>query len=273
VKTTAVFFPFDLFGGAGTGAGVELLADAFKELLDDNKRERVPTRARAYAGKVRVQEIAFDQLSAYTSWRENARAAVASAWTKNDFLLWIAGNHLGVLPVYDELAAAKNTVVIQFDAHLDIYNLSDCKADLSHGNFLLHCAGTLPPLVNIGHRELLLRPGYIDKYYQKTFAAAELAVNAEPAFAFIRDVCAKAERVIIDIDCDIFDAAYFPALAQPVPLGLSPAMLVRFVDAIWSDKVIGVALSEFDPARDECDRSLETLMWLIEYVLLKKYEA
>src|SRR6266513_1487566 len=47
VKTSAIFFPFDLFGSAGAGAGAELLAEAFQEMLADNRRERVPTRARA----------------------------------------------------------------------------------------------------------------------------------------------------------------------------------------------------------------------------------
>ena len=30
---------------------------------------------------------------------------------------------------------------------------------------------------------------------------------------------------------------------------------------------------EFDPSRDRNDRSLETLMWLVEYVLLRRYEG
>src|SRR6516162_6550433 len=62
VKTSAIFLPFDLFGSGGTRAGSELLADAVREMLADNKREKVPTRARAYAGKIRVTEFTFDRL-------------------------------------------------------------------------------------------------------------------------------------------------------------------------------------------------------------------
>src|SRR5438128_2299681 len=105
MKTTAVFFPFDLFGSAGAGTGVELLADAFREILADNKSEQVPTRARAYEGQVRVREFTFPTLPAYEEWRTKARQAVRQAWRRGDFLLWITGNHLGVLPVYDELSA------------------------------------------------------------------------------------------------------------------------------------------------------------------------
>ena len=52
MKTTAVCFPFDLFGSPGAGAGAELLADELREMLADNRRERVPTRALAYQDQV-----------------------------------------------------------------------------------------------------------------------------------------------------------------------------------------------------------------------------
>jgi len=204
---------------------------------------------------------------------------------KKEFLLWVTGNHLGVLPVYEELGAKRthhpDTVVIQFDAHLDIYNLSDCKSELSHGNFLVHCDEPLPTIINVGTRELLLKPHYVRKYYQEVFPAAELAVNPERAEKVIRQMVAQsapgdqvvqAGRVFIDIDCDVFDPAYFPAVTHPLPFGLTPALFLRLLEAAWSDRVIGVAISEFDPGRDRSDRSLATLVWLVEYLLLKKYE-
>jgi len=273
VKTSAVFFPFDLFGSAGARTGAELLADAFREMLADNRRERLPTRAAAYQPHVRLRELSFETLAEYGEWRSRGRQAVRQAWRKDDFLLWVTGNHLGALPVYDELsAAAGETLVVQFDAHLDIYNLSDCTAELSHGNFLLHCAGPLPTVVNVGHRELLLRPEYVGRYYQATWSAAALAVDPAAALAAVRSASRSAARVFIDIDCDVFDPAFFPAVAQPLPFGLSPQQLLRFLDAVWSERVVGVALSEFDPGRDRNDQSLATLVWLLEYLLLKRYE-
>jgi len=274
VKTTAVFFPFDVLGSAGTGAGAQLLADELREILADNQRERVPTRASAYQGKVRLREFAFDTLEAYQDWRKRARQAVRQAWQKGDLLLWIAGNHLGVLPVYDELAASKRkTLVLQFDAHLDIHHFADCTAELSHGNFLLHCDGPLPHLINVGHRELLLCPDYVSKYYRQTFSAADLALDPSAALQTIRAASQQAERVVIDIDCDVFAAAHFPAVTNPVPFGLDPALVLRFLEAAWSDRVAAVALSEFDPARDRNDQSLSALVWLLEYLLLKRHEG
>jgi agmatinase len=276
VKTRAVFFPFDLFGSGGAAAGAELVADAFQEMLDDNRRERIPTRARAYQKHVRVESFAFPKLSSYQDWKNQARKVIRQALKRGEFLLWITGNHLGVLPVYEELAGKEkrhtNTLVIQFDAHLDVYNLSDCTAELSHGNFLLHSAGPLPAIINVGARELLLRPDYVRNYYEHVFPAADLAVDSQPAEQAIRQAVAQADRVFIDLDCDVLDPAYFPAVSNPLPFGLSAGLLLRLLEAVWSDRVIGVALSEFVPARDHNDQSLSVLVWLLEYLLLKKYE-
>lgn len=276
VNTRMVFFPFDLFGSGGAAAGVELLSEAVEEMLDDNRRERLPTRARAYQKHVRTHTFSFDRLSDYQDWKQQARRVIRQAIRKKEFLFWITGNHLGALPLYEELGAGlmpeSETVVIQFDAHLDVYNLSDCKSELSHGNFMLHSSERLPTILNIGARELLLRPEYVCQYYQEVFSAADLAVNSQPAEEKIRQSAAQARRVFIDIDCDVLDPAYFPAVTHPLPFGLSPPLLLRLLNAAWSDRVMGVAISEFDPGRDQNDRSLSILIWLLEYLLLRKYE-
>jgi agmatinase len=273
VQTTAIVFPFDLFGSAGAGAGAELLADELREVLTDNKRERVPTRARAYTDKVRLRDFTFETLEAYQDWRARGRQAVRQALRRGDFLLWLTGNHLGALPLYDELGGGGDgTLIVQFDAHLDIHHFGDCTPELSHGNFLLHCA-TLPPLLNLGHRELLLLPDYIARYYRQTFSAEQIAIDAGTVARQLRAATAGADSLFLDIDCDVLDTAFFPALPQSVPFGLSPQTLLTLLDAVWSDKVAGVSFSEFDPARDRNDQSLATLVWLLEWLLLKRYES
>jgi arginase family enzyme len=224
---------------------------------------------------VRIKEFTFDNLTAYEDGREKARRAVRQSWRNDgsDLLLWITGNHLGALPIYDELAVEPDgTLVVQFDAHLDVYNLSDCTSELSHGNFLMHCRGRLPGIVNLGHRDLFLQTNYVQQYYQQTFSAAALAIDAKPALRYLRQTCRRARRVFLDFDCDVFDNAYFPAVGHPLPMGLSPPLVVRLLDAVFSERVVGLALSEFEPARDVNDRSLATLQWLVEYLLLQRYE-
>lgn len=270
VTTRAVFFPFDLFGSGGTKAGVELLADAFQEMLADNKRERIATRARAYANKVRFEEYTFETLADYQDWRGQARSRIRQILRQNEFLLWVTGNHLGALPIYDELP--KDTLVLQLDAHLDIYNLSDCTSELSHGNFLLHGEQPLPKIVNLGHRELLLRTEYVQRYYHTNFSAVEFTLDEAGVLGKLQNLCASSGGIFLDLDCDVFDPVYFPATSQSRPFGLAPLFLLKVLNIVGNARLTGFAISEFDPARDRNDRCLETLMWLIEYVLLWKYE-
>src|SRR5262249_55232552 len=94
VRTTVVVFPFDLFGVAGAGAGATLLADELREVLADNRREKVPTRARAYTEHVRIKEVAFDTVAACSTWRAIGRRLARQALRDGDLLVWLGGNHL-----------------------------------------------------------------------------------------------------------------------------------------------------------------------------------
>jgi arginase family enzyme len=77
--------------------------------------------------------------------------------------------------------------------------------------------------------------------------------------------------VWLDLDCDAFDPAFLPGVRQPLPFGLTPTAFLALLAAVWSEKVVGLSVSEFDPARDVRDTSLELLGWLIEYMLLKRH--
>ena len=81
-----------------------------------------------------------------------------------------------------------------------------------------------------------------------------------------------ASRVWIDLDCDAFDPAFLPAVQEPLPFGLAPTAFLKLLDAVWSEKVAGFSVSEFDPGRDLRDTSLNLLGWLIEFLLLRRYE-
>jgi len=273
VKTRVVLFPFDLFGSGGAGAGAELLGDELREMLADNRRETVASRARAYTEHIRLREFSFDTLDKLQDWREQGRRAVRQALREGEFLVWITGNHLGALPVYDELSGSEDSLVLQLDAHLDIHHFADCTAELSHGNFLLHCAGPLPPLVNIGHRELLLTPEYIAEHYQAAHPAADLVLDAARVLKEVGRHSQSAKRAFLDLDCDVFDPAFFPAVSRPVPFGMSSQQVLAVIEAAWSERMAGVILSEFDPGRDDNDRCLSTLAWLLEYLLLRLHEG
>jgi agmatinase len=272
VKTSVVVFPFDLFGSPGAAEGATLLADELREVLADNRRETTPTRARAYTRHVQLREWAFETLAAYGDWRAQGRQAARQALDRGDFLLWLGGNHLSVLPAYDELASQDGALVVQLDAHLDIHDFADCTKELSHGNFLLHCAGPLPAVCNVGHRDLLLPADRIARIYRRTWSAAELAADTPGVLGPLRELAAAAREVYLDLDCDVFEVASFPAVAQPVPFGLPPLLVLQILEAVWGPKAGGLFVSEFVPGRDRNDQGLATLVWLIEHVLLRVYE-
>src|SRR5262245_55879430 len=267
MKIQAVVFPFDQFGSAGTGAGAELLGDALREMLADAARETGPVRSDAYRDHVRVREFTFDTPAACTDWRKSARQAIRSALKSRDHLLWLAGNHLGVLPAYEELGTG--ALVLQLDAHLDVYNLADCTTELSHGNFLLHADDPLPSIVNLGSRDLFLPDDHARKHYREVFTAEDVATNPDRVVRRLTEMARKAGRLWIDVDCDVFDPAFVPAVQHPQPIGISPAFVLRVLSAVWSKTVVGVSFSEFDPGRDRNDQSLGTLVWIMEWCLLR----
>jgi agmatinase len=268
--TTAVVFPFDLFGSAGTGAGAQLLGDVLREALDDTAAEERLTRPHAYAGQLDIEEYPFETMAQVRDWRRTGRDAARRLLTEREFVLWLAGNHLGVLPVYEELG--RDAVVIQFDAHLDCYALHDTTEELCHGNWLRHADGPLPTIVNVGHRDLFLLPEDVKKTFAEAHPAEAVAADPRKVAAGVRKRVGKAKRVWIDLDADVLDPAFAPGVPQPMPFGLTPMQLLALLEAAWTDKVVGVSVSEFDPGRDDRDRTLGLLGWLVERVLLKKSE-
>ena len=271
MPSTIVVFPFDLFGSAGTGAGAQLLGDAVREIIDDTAEETRPTRADVLRGRLKVREEAFETLEQIRYWRARGRRLVKQAIKAGDFLLWLAGNHLAVLPVLEELGP--DTLVVQFDAHLDIHDFHDTTKELSHGNFLKHAEVPLPRIVNLGHRDLLLPAKEIGEVFEAAYSAEEVAIHPERILKELRAKSKGAKRIWIDLDCDALDPAYLPGVQHPLPFGLAPLMFLKLLDAVWLPKVAGFSISEFDPGRDMRDASLNLLGWFIEWLLLKHHEA
>src|SRR5205085_9557459 len=120
------------------------------------------------------------------------------------------------------------------------------------GDFRRCMAEPRPEVVIAGHRYLFLPA----KEAKKWLAATVPAAAFDRAAKEVRKLAAKAERVWIDIDADVFDPAFCPAVHQPAPFGVTPAQVLGLLDAVWSDKVAGVSVSEYDPGRDVRDASL-----------------
>ena len=176
MTTRAIFFPFDLFGSPGTRAGAELA----RRRLRGNAGRQSPGAHRHPGPRLRRA----GPLRGIQLQHASRLPGLAQGGTRNPSAPpGSAANSCSGSPAITSArcrfttssAPAEKTLVIQLDAHLDIFNLRDCTKELSHGNFLLHAERPLPSIVNVGQRELLLRPEYIKKYYLATFPAADLA--------------------------------------------------------------------------------------------------
>lgn len=270
MRTRAVVFPFDLFGSGGTAAGAQLLGDALKEVIDDTRQETRPVRQKAFAESLTIDEVELHSAESIAAWRSLGTAAFRKA-AREPFTLWLSGNHLGCLPVYDELPAG--SLIIQLDAHLDCYHLHDTHATLSNGNFLRHRAAGGAAVVNLGHRDLFLDAKSIRRHFTAAHSAEALAMNEPSVLADVQQRADAAEAVWLDLDADAFDPAISPAVHAPLPGGLCLPQVMRIVNAIGPARLRGVSISEFDPGRDRSDISLNLLGWLLEWLLLKKAEV
>ena len=259
----AIIFPLDSFGSAGCGAGAQLLADVLREMIDDARAEPRPVRTHAFAERLSVTELEFPTSTEIARWRPVGREAVKVALAEFGHTLWVAGNHLGVLPVYDELG--KDDLVIVCDAHLDCYDLADTTTELSHGNFLRSVKKPRPTIVNVGSRDLFLVPKDTKPHLDRVFPAeADWATT----LAEITALAAGAKRVWLDLDADALDPAFAPGVLGPQPMGLSPAQVWHLIAAVGPARLTGLSVSEFCPAADERDRTLGLLAWLLERLLL-----
>lgn len=268
--TEVIVFPFDQFGSAGTGAGATLLGDAIQEMLRDVEEETVPHRGAAYRDAIAYSEYAFDTLAQCSAWLRTAKTAL-KANPERGTTLFLAGNHLACLPLYESLGP--ETLVLQFDAHLDVYNLADTTEELSHGNFLMHAKKPLPKIINIGSRDCFLDPAHAARYFHTIHDACAIARDATTVNARIAVEVQQAKRVWLDLDCDALDPAFFPAVQHPQPFGLTPLYLLGLLEQIWNKNIIGLSISEFDPGRDHHDQSLSLLIWLVEWFFLKVHEG
>lgn len=268
MNTVICIFPFDTFGGAGTSAGALLLGDALDEMLTDAHDETTPARSHAWRECVEIHEESFADPISLGKWRKTAASVLKEVVGGGEFPIWISGNHLGALPVYESLG--EDALILQIDAHLDIQNWSDSQTELSHGNFLRH-SKSRATLINLGHRDLMATPEEVSRYFAAAHDAESILADEPAVLASVAEAIAGAKRVWLDIDCDGFDPTFFPAVQHPEPFGLNPAILLKLVRMIPAGSFAGVSLSEFDPARDSSDRCVRLLVWFVEWLLTVRH--
>ncbi|MGL6074119.1 MAG: arginase family protein [Fimbriiglobus sp.] len=269
MNLSAIIFPFDTFGSAGTGEGAKLLGDVLREAVDEAREEE--SRITKYAKHLEIHEVEFETLETLQNWRETGREYARTAIAENDFTLWLSGNHLGVLPILEELGP--KDLVIQLDAHYDCYDLPSTSESLSHGNFLRELGPNRPKIIHLFSRDLFLQQKPLKQYFDKVHDAADCVTNWKSILDELTIAIRKAKRVWVDVDVDAFDPSFAPAVGHRQPVGMSPAQFIDLVNVSDKSKFAGLSFSEYLPAQDREDTTLTLLAWLTEWLLLKKVQG
>jgi agmatinase len=268
MKLAAVVFPFDTYGSGGSGEGATLLADILHEAIADANSEDVESRISAYTQHLEIVEAEFHEPKDLAQWAKTGHELADTAISENDFTLWLSGNHLGVLPVIKCLK--KTDLVIQLDAHFDCYNLPSTHDSLSHGNWLRGLSSKRPKFAHLFSRDLFLPVTEVQKHIDFIATADECMTNWRNLYSQLSGLTDHANRVWLDIDVDAFDPAFAPAVGHRQPFGMTPQQLLEIVALIPATKLIGCSISEFIPAKDRDDSTLNLLGWFVEWLLLRR---
>ena len=270
-----VFWPFALFGNPGGEAGVEMLHEALVASLEEAALE--PTsRQHALARDAEVELRPFLDEEAFVGWRAEIGREFKASLGRGEFPVFVGGNHLTALPVYQAYADMDARVcIVSFDAHLDAYALAGAQETVHHGNFLLHLArGPRLSIVNVGHRDLILGPERVREFFDRDWPVEAIAARPlEALLGELRDHLAGHDLVHVDIDVDVLDPSVLRAVGTPMPCGLSTQQLLAILAGIWSPKIAGVTLSEFNGALDADGSGRHVVAFLLEWLLLKRTES
>ncbi|MCS7021714.1 MAG: arginase family protein [Gemmataceae bacterium] len=265
-----VIFPFDQFGSAGTSHGAEALAEVVREIRQDAHRESQPCRTHVLRDVLALYHPSMTTPQHWQRWRQRGRRLFQRLRQRHPFILWLGGNHLSVFPVLEQLEP--DTLVLQFDAHLDIHAFDQTMDYLSHGNYWRFLPAPLPVVWHLGHRDLFVSPQQTAPFFSRVYSAVDLQTRLPEITAHLHQQVRQSARIWIDIDVDVFDPAICPAVQQPLPFGLTATTFWPLWQVAFQGKVLGVSLSEFDPGRDRQEQSLHMLGWLIESLLLQVVE-
>ena len=271
-KNRIVAWPFPLFGNPGGEAGALALHDALFESLADHAGEP-ESRMRGVAEATSLEVVEFVEPEDLLGWREGMRALLSAIRADGDFPVVLGANHLVALPILEWYAARDERVcVVQFDAHLDAYDLAQSRERLHHGNFLLHLERRPGfSIVNVGHRDLTLEPARVAEHFDRAWGIEEIA--ARPIDAVTAEIVAYAREfdiVHLDIDVDVLDPSIMAAVGTPMPCGLSSQQLLAIALGLFAGKVGGISISEYNAVLDGDGRGKHLLTWLVERLLLRR---
>jgi agmatinase len=265
-----VFWPFPLFGNPGAEQGVFELHDALIDMFEGYDQG---SRQQAFLPSTEVDLFTFAKPEDLVGWRKALRESFDGARGDGEVPILVGGNHLVALPVLEAYGAEpQRTCFVSFDAHLDAYDLAASREPVNHGNFLLHARrGKNVSVVNVGSRDLSLPEAQARKHFDRLWTAPDLA--RRPITDTARELAEYAkgfERVHLDIDLDVLDPSALRTVGSPMPFGLTSMQLLALVDVLIDDRLEAVTISEYNGSLDHDGMGKHVVLWLLEYILLRR---
>ncbi|HVY62978.1 MAG TPA: arginase family protein, partial [Planctomycetota bacterium] len=129
-------------------------------------------------------------------------------------------------------------------------------------------------IVNVGHRDLTLVRAAVEAVFDRDFGIEEVVERGMRAVVSdVKKRARAAERVWLDIDLDVLDPGVLRAVGTPMPCGLSTQQLLELLAALATPKLAGVSISEYSAAADPDGAGRQLVVWLLEWLLLRRLGA
>lgn len=167
----------------------------------------------------------------------------------------VGGEHTITLGVVAGLGSkAQKTVLVSFDAHLDLRN-EFMGLKLSHTTFMRRINEELKPakIFEVGTRAVCKEElAYTKKAKIEFFTTHQIRREGAQAVAEkLKEKLAAYEDIYLSVDMDVLDPAYVPAVQNPEPEGIETHVLLDILGSLCDKRVVGFDVVEIAPNYDQ----------------------
>jgi len=180
----------------------------------------------------------------------------------------IGGEHTITLGVVKGLGAkASKTVIVSFDAHLDLRN-EFMGLKLSHTTFMRRINEEANParIIEVGTRAVCKEElAYAKEAGIDFFTAQQIRTEGSEQIAKqLKEKLAKYKNIYLSIDMDILDPAYAPAVQNPESEGIETHTLLDLLHNVCDKRVIGFDVVEVAPNYDQGTSAIQAAKVIFE---------
>lgn len=215
---------------------------------------------------VDVGDVIHQVGESYENFFHRVENAVGVLRDRKAFPISIGGDHSCLYPLM--LCATrfirKKVHLVVFDAHTDLADY-DPSISHNHGNVVsrLLVEGVIQKVTHVGLRGMVGKPTVRDGY---TPIYADQCTSSDEICRLIP--FDSSEAVYVSFDIDVIDPTFAPGTGTPVPLGLTPQIILSSIQRIFeSQDIVGFDIVEYNPMRDINDMTGRLLIHMLPKIL------